>query len=46
MANVDEDDAILGHNKYTDMVSEYGVPEEFCPVCRQAITKLIDFYTK
>ena len=23
MANVDEDDAILGHNKYTDMVSEY-----------------------
>ena len=23
MANVDEDDAILGHNKYTDMVSAY-----------------------
>ncbi|MCI6764218.1 redox-regulated ATPase YchF [bacterium] len=27
MANVDEDDAILGHNKYTDMVSEYASKE-------------------
>lgn len=27
MANVNEDDAILGHNKYTDMVSEYASKE-------------------
>ena len=27
MANVNEDDAILGHNKYTDMVSEYAAKE-------------------
>ena len=27
MANVDEDAAILGHNKYTDMVSEYASKE-------------------
>ena len=27
MANVDEDDAILGHKKYTDMVSEYASKE-------------------
>ena len=27
MANVDEDDAILGHNKYNDMVSEYASKE-------------------
>ena len=35
-ANLDEDDFI---DKYdddiSDMVSEYGVPEEFCPVCRK-----------
>ncbi len=27
MANVNEDDAIIGHNKYTDMVSEYASKE-------------------
>lgn len=27
MANVNEDDAILGHNKYTDIVSEYAAKE-------------------
>lgn len=27
MANVNEDDAILGHNQYTDMVSEYASKE-------------------
>lgn len=27
MVNVNEDDAILGHNKYTDMVSEYASKE-------------------
>lgn len=35
-ANLDEDDFI---DKYdddiSDIVSEYGVPEEFCPVCRK-----------